>query len=89
MRSQLFVAGVMLIVLAVIFFALQLPLVFFWSVPFGIAGLIMVAVAPFLSESEGPVKPPEGYAFCAFCGNLIPSDAVRCSLCNGKQPRES
>jgi hypothetical protein len=88
-RSKLFISGLMMVGLAVLFFGLQLPLVYFWSIPFGIAGIIMMLVAPFLKESEGPISPPEGYVFCVFCGNLMPRDIKRCSVCNGVQPRES
>jgi hypothetical protein len=89
MRSRLFFAGAMMLIFSAVLFVLQLPLVFFWSIPFGISGIIMMIVAPFLKESEGPVKPPDGYVFCVYCSNVISASATRCNYCNGKQPRES
>lgn len=87
MRSPLLVAGVIVILMGALFYVIQIPLVYFWSLPFVVAGAIMAGVSPFLSESEGPVKPPQGQKFCVFCSTAIPVDARRCPNCNGAQPR--
>lgn len=70
------------------FFVLQLPFVYFWSIPFLIGGGIMMLASLFLSESGGPVKPPEGFRFCVYCSTPVPLDTERCTQCNGVQPRE-
>lgn len=88
MRPQLFITGIMLIIVAILFYSLEIPFVFFWSIPFGISGLIMVIAAPFLKEAETRIKPPEGYRFCVYCSNTIPLESERCFYCNGKQPKE-
>jgi hypothetical protein len=88
MRSQLLVGGTMIGLTGLAFFVLQIPFAYFWSIPFMIGGLIMAAVSPFLSESEGPVRPPEGYIFCVFCSVLLPAGTEKCENCGGHQPRE-
>jgi hypothetical protein len=87
MRSQLLVAGVLVMLLGVVFYILQIPLVYFWSVPFVAGGGLMAAASPFLKESQGPVEPPEGYRFCIFCGTPVKLEDVRCAHCNGVQPK--
>ena len=69
------------------FFISQLPFVFFWSIPFGIAGIIMVVVSLFLPEGEGPVQPPEGFRFCPFCSTPVRLGTERCPHCDGVQPK--
>jgi len=71
------------------FYVLQLPLVFFWSLPFIIGGAIMMVVSFFVAESLGPVQPPEGFRFCPFCSTPVPTGAERCPHCNGLQRRDS
>ncbi len=63
---------------------LSVPLVF--SIPFVVAGIGMIAASPFLSPSDLPVRPPEGYKFCTYCSTTIPADAGRCPKCDGVQP---
>ena len=88
MRPQLFIGGLLIALMGVGFYALPLPLVYFWSIPFGIGGGIMMLASLFLPESGGPVKPPEGFSFCAYCSAPVPLAAERCPHCNGMQPRE-
>ncbi|HZW85585.1 MAG TPA: hypothetical protein VFE91_06785 [Nitrososphaerales archaeon] len=87
MRPQLLIGGLMVALLGVGFYALQLPLVYFWSVPFGIGGLLMVVAGYFMDEGPGPVQPPEGYRFCVFCSTPVKIGAERCQHCNGVQPK--
>jgi len=68
-------------------FVVQLPFLFFWSIPLVLGGGIMALVSFFLSEGEGPITPPPGYRFCVFCTSPVPVDAERCPRCNGLQPR--
>lgn len=86
MRSQLFAAGAFSLGLGVFFYVFALPIVFAWSLPFVLSGAFMMLVSPFLKESEGPVRPPEGFQFCVFCSTLVPVGAERCSHCGGRQP---
>jgi hypothetical protein len=81
------VAGVMILLMGVAFYVLQIPLVYFWSVPFVAGGALMSAASLFLPESRGTVQAPEGYRFCIFCGNPVKLEADRCPQCNGQQPR--
>jgi len=81
------VAGAMIMLLGAIFYLLQVPLVYFWSLPFLVGGGVMAVASLLMSESEGPVEPPEGYRFCVFCGTPVKLDADRCSHCNGFQPK--
>ena len=85
MRPQLFGAGVLVMALAAVFYVLEIPLVYFWSIPFAIGGAIMAIASLFLPESAGPVEPSEGYRFCPFCSNPVRLDAKRCDHCNGVQ----
>ena len=71
------------------FYALRIPFLFFWSIPFAIGGLIMMVASFFLPETEGPVRPPEGHRFCVFCSTPVPVGDERCPHCNGLQPREA
>lgn len=87
MRPQLLAGGLFVALLGVALYALQLPLVFFWSLPFAIAGGIMVLASFFLPEGPGPIKPPEGYRFCVFCTNPVQLASERCPRCNGLQPK--
>ncbi len=86
MRSQLFVAGAFALGLGVIFYAFELPLAFALSFPLVLSGAFMMLLSPFLKESEGPVRPPEGFQFCVFCSTLVPGGAERCDHCGGRQP---
>lgn len=86
MRPQLLGAGALVIVMGAGFYVLAIPLAFFWSIPFVVGGLVMAGVSFLLPESRGPVEPPEGYRFCAYCSNPIKLDAARCDRCNGVQP---
>jgi len=86
-RSQLMVAGVMILLMGIALYATQIPLVYFWSVPFVVGGAIMSAASFFLTESRGAVQPPQGYRFCVFCGTPVRLEAERCTHCNGQQPK--
>ncbi len=88
MRSQLLIGGVLVAAMGAGFYALELPLVYFWSVPFVIGGAMMAIASFFLPPSAGPLKPPEGYRFCVFCSTPVPLAAERCPHCNGLQPKE-
>jgi hypothetical protein len=68
-------------------YILELPLVFFWSLPFLAGGILMVGASLFLSEGAGPVEPLEGYRFCVFCSAPVKLTAERCATCNGLQPK--
>jgi hypothetical protein len=81
----LFIGGLFVAAMGAGFYLLQLPLVYFWSLPFGVAGLVMVAVSLFLPESPGSVQPPEGYRFCPFCSTPVQVGVERCPQCNGLQ----
>jgi len=86
MRSQLLVAGAFAVVLGVLFYVLELPVVFAWSFPLIVGGALLMLLSPFLKESEGPLTPPEGYHFCVFCSTLVALGAERCGHCGGRQP---
>ena len=88
MRPQLFVGGLLAVLLGVLFYAVPLPLVFFSSIPFVIGGGIMALASFFMSEGPGPIPPPEGSRFCVFCSTPVPVGSERCPHCNGLQPRE-
>ena len=85
MRPQLLVGGLLVAAMGAGFYFLQLPLVYFWSLPFGIAGIIMVTIGFIISESEGRVQPPEGHRFCPFCSTPVKIGMERCPNCNGVQ----
>lgn len=87
MRSQLFLGGLMVALMGAGFYVLEIPLVYFWSLPFVIGGALMSVASWFMKESEGPVEPPEGYRFCVYCSTPVKLAAERCSHCNGLQPR--
>jgi hypothetical protein len=86
MRSQLLVAGLLTIGLGALFYVTALPLVYSWSLPFVIGGVLMLVASHLLKESEGPVQPPPGHRFCAFCSTPVPFEAERCQHCGGLQP---
>jgi hypothetical protein len=88
MRPQLFTGGLLVAIMGIVFYALQLPFVYYWSLPFVIGGAIMAIGSFFASESSGPVTPPEGYKFCVFCSNPVPVASDRCPRCDGVQPKE-
>jgi hypothetical protein len=71
------------------FYALQIPFVYFWSLPFVIGGAFMIIVSLFVAESPGPPQPPEGSRYCPFCSTVVPLGAERCPHCNGLQRREA
>ena len=85
MRPQLLVSGILVMLLGAMFYLLQIPLVYYWSLPFLAGGALMAAASLFVSESPGPLRPPEGYVFCRFCSGLVPVKAERCPTCNGLQ----
>ncbi|HXY56452.1 MAG TPA: hypothetical protein VEH01_02450 [Nitrososphaerales archaeon] len=89
MRPQLLAGGLLVAAMGAGFYALQLPFVYFWSVPFLLGGAVMAAVSVFLPETSGPIQPPEGYRFCPFCSTPVPTGAERCPHCNGVQRREA
>jgi len=89
MRQQLFAGGLMVVIMGIVLYIIQLPLVFFWSLPFMIGGALMMVGSFFASERAGPVEPPEGYKFCVFCSNPVPVDSDRCPRCDGVQPKEA
>jgi hypothetical protein len=88
MRSQLLVAGILIALMGGAFYILEVPLVFFWSLPFLAGGGLMAIASLFLPERTGEIEPPEGYRFCRFCSNPVPLTAERCPRCNGLQPKE-
>lgn len=88
MRPQLLGGGLLVALMGAGFFALGLPFVYFWSVPFVASGVLMMVVALFLPESAGPVQPPEGFRFCPYCSTPVALGAGRCPHCNGLQPKE-
>ncbi|MDG6990805.1 MAG: hypothetical protein JRM99_05215 [Nitrososphaerota archaeon] len=87
MRPQLVAGGLMVGVIGAAFFVLEVPLAYFWSIPFMVGGLIMIVAGFFLPEGPAPLAPPEGYRFCVFCSTPVAEDAERCPHCNGHQPR--
>jgi len=87
MRPSLFAAGLMVSLLGAALYFLEIPLFYFWSVPFALGGVVMAGVSLFLPESAGPVEPPEGYRFCVFCSTPVKLSSERCGHCNGLQPR--
>ena len=89
MRPQLVAGGLLVAAMGAGFYALGLPFVYFWSVPFLIAGALMAVVGMFASESPVPIRPPEGFRFCPFCSTPVPIGADRCPHCNGVQRREA
>jgi hypothetical protein len=88
MRPQLTVGGLLITLMGAGFYFLEIPLVYFWSIPFVVGGGLMMAASLFLSESSGPIAPPAGFRYCVFCSTPIPLGAARCQHCNGLQPRE-
>ena len=70
------------------FYLLEIPLVFFWSVPFLLGGVLMIGASFLMSESPGPIRPPAGFRFCVFCSSPVPLSSDRCPQCNGLQPGE-
>ena len=88
MRPQLLVGGLLVALMGAAFYVLEIPLVYFWSLPFALGGGVMMAASFFMEETQGPLRPPEGSKFCAFCTNLMPVGSNRCQVCNGLQPRE-
>ncbi len=89
MRPQLLVGGLLVAATGGGFYVLQLPFVYFWSIPFAIGGAIMMGASFFMSESPGPIQPHEGFRFCPFCSTEVAIGAERCPHCNGLQPREA
>jgi len=85
MRPQLLFGGLLVAGMGAGFYLLELPFVYFWSLPFGVAGVIMMIMGFFVSESAGPVQPPEGHRFCPFCSTPVEIGVDRCPHCNGVQ----
>jgi hypothetical protein len=88
MRPQLLVGGLLVALMGAGFYFLELPLVYFWSVPFFFGGMIMAGASFFMEEGTGPIAPPEGYRFCVFCSTPVQLQQERCPHCNGVQPRD-
>ena len=88
MRPQLLVGGALVALMGAGFYVLQLPLVYFWSLPFAVGGGLMALASFFLSPTQGPVRPQEGFRFCVFCSTPVPLASDRCPHCNGLQPKE-
>ena len=86
MRSQLLIAGAFSVGLGILLDVIALPVVSAWSIPLIVGGGLMAVVSPFLKESEGPLAPPEGYRFCAFCSTPVLLSEERCGHCGGRQP---
>jgi len=89
MRPQLLVGGLLVALMGAGFYALEIPFVYFWSVPFVAGGAIMIVASLFLPESSGPMTPPPGFRFCVFCSTPVPLTSERCPQCNGLQPKEA
>lgn len=89
MRPQLFFGGLLVALMGTGLYAFPLPLVYFWSIPFAIGGVIMIGASFFLPESTGPVQPPEGFRFCRYCSTPVKIGSDRCPHCNGVQPRDA
>lgn len=87
MRPQLFAGGLLVALTGGGFYLLEVPLLYFWSIPFAMGGAVMMAFSFFLPESPGPITPPEGHRFCVFCSTPVPIGDARCPHCNGVQPR--
>ncbi len=87
MRPQLLGGGLLVAAMGAGFYLLELPLAYFWSLPFVIGGAIMAIASFFMPESPGPVQPPEGFSFCPFCTTPVAIGAERCPHCNGLQRR--
>jgi hypothetical protein len=87
MRPQLLVGGLFVGVMGLGFYVLELPLVYYWSIPFGLGGAIMIIASFFLPEAAGPLTPPEGFRFCVYCSSPVPLGSDRCAHCNGIQPK--
>jgi len=88
LRPQLLGAGVLVVVMGLLFLVLGIPIIFSWSIVFIAAGAVMMAVSFFVPEGPGPLEPPEGYRFCRFCSSPVKIGAPRCDHCNGIQPTE-
>jgi len=87
MRPQLLVGGLFVGIMGLGFYVLELPLVYFWSIPFAIGGAIMIIASFFLPETQGRLTPPEGFRFCLYCSSPVPLTSDRCPHCNGVQPK--
>lgn len=87
MNSGLFFGGLMVALMGASFYFLEIPLVYFWSLPFVVGGGLMAFASPFVMERKGPVPPPEGYRFCAYCTELVKLGVERCPRCGGLQPQ--
>ncbi|MGP8125278.1 MAG: hypothetical protein ACLQEQ_05325 [Nitrososphaerales archaeon] len=92
MRPQLLVGGLVVALLGAVFYAMSLfvgfELFYAWSIALAAGGGLMCLVSLFMSESPGPVKPPEGFRFCVFCSTPVSITSERCAQCNGLQPKE-
>lgn len=88
MRPQLFAGGLLVALMGAGFFLLEIPFLYFWSLPFIGGGVIMMVGGFLLPESTGPVIPPEGHRFCVFCSTPVRIGEARCPHCNGLQPKE-
>ncbi|MDA4125244.1 MAG: hypothetical protein OK438_07355 [Thaumarchaeota archaeon] len=87
MRPPLLGSGLLVMATGAAFYFLELPIFSVWGFPMVVGGGIMSAVAFWLPEGRGQVRPPDGYRFCVFCTSLVPIGGVRCSHCNGIQPQ--
>ncbi|MBI3840381.1 MAG: hypothetical protein HY297_00240 [Thaumarchaeota archaeon] len=88
MRPQLLFGGLLVGLMGAGFWALEIPLVYFWGPPFVIGGGLMALASFFMADRPGPVQPPPGFTFCVFCSSPVRIGSERCSHCNGLQPKE-
>ena len=86
MRSSLVVAGIFTAGLGVLFYVLEIPFVFSWSLPFMLGGIVFVAAGAIIADTSGSVDPPPGHVFCVFCEAPILVGTKKCERCNGTQP---
>ncbi len=86
MRPSLILTGIITGGLGLSFYVLEIPVLFTWSFPFMIGGLVFVAVGAFAKETLGHIEPPDGYVFCVFCNAAILVGTRKCERCNGVQP---
>ena len=71
--------------LGILFYLLEIPIVFLWSFPFMAGGLIFILIGLLVKESE-LIELPAGERFCPFCSSSVFLGMERCENCNGLQP---
>jgi hypothetical protein len=72
--------------MGLLFYILELPFVFEWSIPFMLAGLVFLLIGALAKETTTHIEPPPGYNFCVFCGTAILIGTKKCDRCGGTQP---